>query len=69
MKHRHAIFRPRVLAPLAIAATFGLSAATVSAATVSAATPHTKAATTATPSAAPWYRPGSPNTRPPASTT
>ncbi|WP_328443900.1 alpha/beta hydrolase [Streptomyces sp. NBC_00386] len=48
MKHRHAFFRPRVLAPLAIAAAFGLSAATLS-----AATPHTKTATTATPSAAP----------------
>jgi pimeloyl-ACP methyl ester carboxylesterase len=48
VKHRHAFFRPRVLAPLAIAAAFGLSAATLS-----AATPHTKTATTATPSAAP----------------
>ncbi|MFI5991630.1 alpha/beta fold hydrolase [Streptomyces sp. NPDC051362] len=48
MKHRHALFRPRVLAPLAIAAAFGLSAATLSAATVSAATPHTRTATTAT---------------------
>ncbi|MFD6532097.1 alpha/beta fold hydrolase [Streptomyces sp. NPDC060184] len=41
MKHRHVFFRPRVLAPLAIAAAFGLSATTLSAATVSAATPHT----------------------------
>jgi pimeloyl-ACP methyl ester carboxylesterase len=48
LKHRHAFFRPRVLAPLAIAAAFGLSAATLS-----AATPHTKTATTTTPSAAP----------------
>lgn len=50
MKHRHAFFRPRVLAPLAIAAAFGL-ATTLSAATVSAATPHTTTATTATPTA------------------
>ncbi|MEU9139298.1 alpha/beta hydrolase [Streptomyces sp. NPDC048404] len=48
MKHRHAFFRPRVLAPLAIATAFGLSTATLS-----AATPHTKTATTATLSAAP----------------
>lgn len=53
MKHRHAFFRPRVLAPLAIAAAFGLSATSLSAATVSAATPHAETATAATPSAAP----------------
>ncbi|MFD6550859.1 alpha/beta fold hydrolase [Streptomyces sp. NPDC058398] len=53
MKHRHAFFRPRVLAPLAFAAAFGLSTATLSAANVSAATPHTRTATTAPPSAAP----------------
>ncbi|MFC8224955.1 alpha/beta fold hydrolase [Streptomyces sp. NPDC057287] len=53
MKHRHAFFRPRVLAPLAIAAAFGLSTSTLSAGTVSAATPHTKAATTAVRSADP----------------
>ncbi|MGW2836541.1 alpha/beta fold hydrolase [Streptomyces sp. NPDC001493] len=52
MKHRHAFFRPRVLAPLAIAAAFGLTT-TLSGATVSAASPHTGTATTATRSAAP----------------